>query len=45
MKGIKPEHKEPILRTLDKLGVNQESVYPGPEGTAKYVNWLHESDL
>lgn len=45
MKGIKPENKGFLLRSLDKLGVNQESVFPGPEGTAKYVNWLNEGDL
>lgn len=34
-----------ILKTLDKLGVNQESAFPGPDGTAKYINWLHRDDL
>ncbi len=45
MKGIRHANKPDILRTLDKLGVNQESVFPGPEGTANYVNWLHRDDL
>ncbi len=45
MKGIPQGKKLDILRTLDKLGVNQESVYPGPEGTAGYINWLHRDDL
>lgn len=45
MKGVKGEHKLRILRSLDKLGVNQETVFPGPEGTAKYVNWLHRDDF
>jgi hypothetical protein len=37
--------KVAIVRTLDKLGVNEESVYPGPEGTAKYINWLHRGQI
>ena len=45
MKGIRKEHKLDILNALDKLGVNEETVYPGPEGTAKYINWLHRNDL
>jgi len=45
MKGIPQSKKLDILRTLDKLGINQESAFPGPEGTAKYVNWLHRDDL
>lgn len=45
MKGIPQTKKLDILKTLDKLGVNEESVYPGPEGTAKYINWLHRNDL
>lgn len=45
MKVIPKNKKLDILKTLDKLGVNQESVYPGPEGTAKYINWLHRNDL
>lgn len=45
MKGIPQAKKLDILKTLDKLGVNQESVYPGPEGTANYINWLHRDDL
>lgn len=45
MKIIPQAKKLDILKTLDKLGVNQESVYPGPEGTANYINWLHRDDL
>ena len=45
MKGIPQAKKLDILKTLDKLGVNQESAYPGPEGTAAYINWLHRDDL
>ena len=45
MKGIRQNDKISILKTLDKLGVNEESVYPGPEGTAKHINWLHRDDL
>ena len=45
MKGISMNDKLGIMKTLDKLGVNEESVYPGPEGTAKHINWLHRDDL
>lgn len=45
MKGIPQNKKLDILKTLDKLGVNEETVYPGPEGTAKHINWLHRDDL
>ncbi|OHC68436.1 MAG: hypothetical protein A3H93_10320 [Rhodocyclales bacterium RIFCSPLOWO2_02_FULL_63_24] len=45
MKEIPHVKKLDILRTLDKLGVNQESAYPGPEGTAHYINWLHRDYL
>ena len=44
-KGIPHTNKLDILITLDKLGVNYETVYPGPEGTARYINWLHRNDL
>jgi len=45
MKGIHSNDKPGILKTLDKLGINEETVYPGPEGTAKHINWLHQDDL
>lgn len=45
MKGIPQNKKLDILKTLDKLGVNEESVYQGPEGTAKHINWLYRDDL
>lgn len=28
-----------LLRRLDILGVNQESIFPGIEGTCRYVSW------
>jgi hypothetical protein len=30
-----------LLKRLDVLGINQESMYPGMEGTCKYVSWKH----
>lgn len=45
IKGIHASNKLSILKTLDKLGVNEESVFPGPEGTARYLNWIHRDDL
>lgn len=44
-KGIPGPKKEGILKALDKLGVNQESIYLGPEGTSKYINWLNSEYL
>lgn len=44
-KSIHRDNKSDILKTLDKFGINEESVYPGPEGTAKHINWLHRNDL
>lgn len=43
--GIPRARKLDMLKTLDKLGVNHESVFPGPQGTATYLNWLHRNDL
>ena len=45
IRGIPQNKKLDILKTLDKLGINEESVYPSPEGTAKHINWLHRDDL
>jgi len=45
MKGVRKESKKKILEALDRLGVNQETVFPGPEGTANHVNWLHRDDF
>lgn len=45
IRGIPQNKKLDILKTLDKLGINEESVYPSPEGTAEHINWLHRDDL
>jgi len=45
MKGVPHDKKLEILKALDKFGVNEESVFPGPEGTAKYINWAYRDDL
>jgi hypothetical protein len=34
--GIK---KKDILKSLDRVGVNQESIFPGLEGNCKYIDW------
>lgn len=39
MKGVKGADKAPFLRTLDRLGINQECLFPGLEGTCRYVDW------
>ena len=31
--------KQDFLIRLDSLGINYESVFPGVEGTCKYINW------
>lgn len=41
MKEIPHNNQKNIMKTLDKLGVNYESIFPGAEGTAKYLNWFH----
>jgi hypothetical protein len=39
MKGVPGRYKAEILKSLDKLGVNNESVFPGIGGSCRYVNW------
>lgn len=39
MKGIKGNYKAKLLRALDRVGINQESMFPGLEGTCRYVDW------
>lgn len=39
MKGIKRTEKDRLLRGLDRLGINYESLFPGLEGTCRYVDW------
>ena len=39
MKGVKGVDKAGILRSLDRVGINQESLFPGLEGTCRYVDW------
>jgi FRG domain len=39
MKGVPGRYKAEILQSLEKLGVNNESVFPGIEGSCRYVNW------
>jgi hypothetical protein len=43
MKIVNPKKKKKILSTLDKLGVNNETLFPGLEGTCRYLNWAHET--
>jgi hypothetical protein len=45
MKGVPHAKKAAILEVLDKLGVNEESVFPGPSGTAQYINWVHRTEI
>lgn len=44
MKGVHGRDKKSFLRALDKVGVNQESLFPGLEGTCKYVDWHFRGD-
>ncbi len=39
MKGIRGRDKVPLLRALDRLGINQETIFPGLEGTCRYLDW------
>ena len=43
MKGVPGRCKVEILRSLDKLAVNNESLFPGIEGSCKYLNWIFEN--
>jgi len=41
-----PNARKPdLLKFLDRFGVNEETVYPGPEGTANYLKWLKQKEL
>lgn len=42
MKGVPGAKKQDILKSLDKLGVNQESIFPGIEGTCRHMNWYFD---
>ena len=35
-------HHAEILGKLNILGINQETIYPGIEGTCRYINWMNE---
>lgn len=39
---IPGRNKEEMLAKLNILGINEETIYPGIEGTCKYLNWVHE---
>jgi hypothetical protein len=39
VKGIRGKDKRRFLTTLDQVGINQESLFPGLEGTCRYVDW------
>jgi hypothetical protein len=40
LKGIREASKAEMLRSLDRLGINQESLFPGLEGVCKYVDGM-----
>ncbi len=42
MKRIPGDFKTGILKSLDYLGVNYESIFRGLEGTCHYINWFYE---
>ncbi|MCC3822580.1 hypothetical protein CV742_23240 [Vibrio parahaemolyticus] len=38
-----PENfRKPLLKTLDRHGVNSHTLFPDLEGLCKYLNWRHE---
>jgi hypothetical protein len=39
MKGVRGQHKRKLMKALDRLGVNYESLFPGLEGTCRYIDW------
>lgn len=44
MKGVRGKDKVAFLRALDRVGVNQESLFPGLEGTCRYIDWHFRND-
>ncbi len=38
---IPGNEKQSILKKLDMLGVNSQSLFPDVEGVCKYINWVH----
>jgi len=40
MKGVRGKDKNRHLITLDRVGINQVALFPGLEGTCRYVDWL-----
>lgn len=45
MKCIPGDCKEEILLTLDKLGINEESVFPGTNGMCKHMNYTFRHEI
>jgi len=41
MKGVRGSDKARFLRALDRVGISQESLFPGLEGTCRYVDWQY----
>lgn len=41
---IPSAHHSEILGKLNILGINHETIYPGIEGTCRYINWMNEID-
>jgi hypothetical protein len=39
MKGVRGSDKQRFLKALDRVGINQELLFPGLEGTCRYVDW------
>ncbi len=38
-----PENfRKPLLKALDRHGVNSHTLFPDLEGLCKYLNWRHE---
>lgn len=42
MMEIPSKQKSTMLQKLNILGINYETIYPGIEGTCKYINWTNE---
>lgn len=44
MKGVRGSDKLRFLKALDRVGINQEFLFPGLEGTCRYVDWSFRRD-
>jgi len=45
MKSVRCENKTRLRKALDRVGINQESMFLGLEGTCRYVDWSFKNQF